>query len=318
MNKEILNLADLIKKYPEYSSFEKITTRFVLDEEKYLEYKNHPFFKHLNLTFDEVKRNISFFNQIIEQEYNCSKLGSKCNDLTNYHLTVSRLADRLYFAYVPCMKMEKIKNDNKYKLMYLYNYYSTSEISNIFLTDMKGQKVDKSKNIIINCFRELTVNKSQKGIYIYGKCGVGKTYLSFGISNWYAKKEYSIAFVYLPDFTNLIKSGFNSISDKEKANEIYKHALEADVLMLDDIGSEYASDWFYSNYLLNILNLRSNENKITYFNSNYSLDELKKVFINRCKNIDKSKICERIIDRIKMLVNNNIFELRGKNMRTGE
>lgn len=279
--------------------------------------KKSNLFSHLNLTDKEIYFNILNFRRILEQEEKCKELEKECVNESNYHLSVQRYKNNIYFYYFPCEKMIKIFDETKYKNNYLYNYYAETDISNSLLSlKFINGKVDPTKNIIIKKFKENASSDSKNGLYIYGKCGVGKTFLCFCFSNAYAqRKNMTISFVYMPEWVNIIKSGFNNLLEKEKSNKLIENMKDCDVLVLDDIGSEFATDWFYSDYLLNILNIRSSLKKITLFNSNYSIDKLEKLIANRCKGDDKQLLAHRIIDRIKQLVNNEFFELNGKNMR---
>lgn len=271
---------------------------------------------NLDLSDKEINENILYLSKIIEQESGCSKLKNKCFNDIPFHLKVSRYNNQLYFYYEKCLKVETYINENKYKDNFLYNHYKNDEISNANFEDMKGQKVSKEKNYIILKFRSLIENHLWNGMYIYGECGVGKTHLCFVFANWYAKKQNKkICVVYLVDFIRLIKESFNNNFKKELVDKIYNDCLNSDVLIIDDIGSELVSDWFYSNYLLNILNTRYSSKLTTFFNSNYSLDELKSSYISKLKSVDKNRICDRIIDRIIGLTKNNVFEFKGKNWR---
>lgn len=279
--------------------------------------KKSNLFSHLNLSDKEIYFNILNLRKILIQEEECKKLKNECINNSNYHLGVKRFKKNIYFYYFPCEKMLKIFDETKYKNNYLYNYYANSDIANsqLSLKFING-KVDPTKNIIIKKFKDNASSDSTNGLYIYGKCGVGKTFLCFCFANAYAqRKNKTICFVYMPELINIIKLGFNNQLDKEKSNQLIEKMKECDVLVLDDLGSEFATDWFYSDYLLNILNIRSNLKKITIFNSNYSIDKLEKTIENKCKSSDKDILSQRIIDRIKQLVNNEFFQLNGKNMR---
>lgn len=279
--------------------------------------KKSNFFSHLKLNEREIYLNILNLRKIMLQEEKCSSLENECINDSNYHLGVRRYKNNIYFYYFPCEKMNKIFNENKYKNNYLYNYYDNADISNsqLSLKFISG-KVDPTKNIIINKFKNNASSNSSYGLYIYGKCGVGKTFLCFCFSNAYAqRKNKTICFVYTPEMVNIIKLGFNNVIEKEKSSKLIQNMKDCDVLVLDDLGSEFATDWFYSDYLLNILNIRVNLKKITLFNSNYSIDKLEKVIANRCKGNDKDILAQRIIDRIRQLVNNEFLQLNGKNMR---
>ena len=64
--------------------------------------------------------------------------------------------------------------------------------------------------------QEYIPGKRQKALYIYGKFGVGKTYLLGAIANQLAEKQISSLIVYFPDFLRELKGsiGDNTLNEK--------------------------------------------------------------------------------------------------------
>ena len=308
------NNLDLLRKILDINS----KSSFIkLSKNELNNYRNNSFFSYLNLSDEEIYDNLVQLDRIIFQEENCKLLTDKCFNSAGYHITVDRVKNKLYFYVLPCPKMEKIYLENKFKENYLYNYYSSSEISNTMLKkEIIGDKVHKSKNEIINNFKYIIKNKDWHGMWIWGKSGIGKTFISFAFSNFYADQlNKKIVFIYVPDFVNLIKSGFSNVIDREKSVKIIEQANEADVTFFDDIGSEFATEWFYSNCLLPILNNRTNNKKTTYFNSNLSLQDFGKEISKKIKSQNKNEFVCRIIDRIQFLIEGKSLHMNGKNYR---
>lgn len=308
------NDLDLLKKYLDIGN-KKVFVNLSMSELD--NYKKNPLFAHLNLSKEEIYSNLVELDKIIFQEENCKILDDKCFNNAGYHITVDRVKNKLYFYVRPCPKMEKIYQANKFKENYLYNYYSSSDISNVMLKkEIIGEKVHKSKNIVINMFKDIIKSNDWHGMWIWGKSGIGKTFISFAFSNFYAEKlNKKVAFIYVPDFVNLIKSGFSNAVDKEKSMKIIDYANEADVTFFDDIGSEFATEWFYSSCLLPILNNRTNNKKTTYFNSNLSLENFGNEISKKIKAQNKKEFVNRIIDRIEFLIAKKSLHMEGNNLR---
>ncbi|MGQ0440937.1 DnaA ATPase domain-containing protein, partial [Bacillus sp. B-TM1] len=81
--------------------------------------------------------------------------------------------------------------------------------------------------------------KKVQGLYLYGKFGVGKTYLLGAIANELARKKISSMLVYFPEFLREIKSSIQDNSIGEKIDAVKR----VQVLMLDDIGAEAMSSF---------------------------------------------------------------------------
>ncbi len=79
--------------------------------------------------------------------------------------------------------------------------------------------------------------KKVQGLYLYGKFGVGKTYLLGAMANELAQKKISSHARILPEFLREIKSSIQDNSIGEKIDAVKR----VQVLMLDDIGAEAMS-----------------------------------------------------------------------------
>lgn len=141
------------------------------------------------------------------------------------------------------------------------------------------------------------VLKNNRNVFMVGPPGVGKTHLMMGmlknINELGDSKK--CLFVSMPKLLSEMKESFNKKYTDQKTSADYLNLLvEADVLGLDDIGSELSmnSNKQASNFtvdtLYNILNAR--ENKTTIFTSNLSLDELSLILDARTVSRIKSNL----------------------------
>jgi DNA replication protein DnaC len=64
-----------------------------------------------------------------------------------------------------------------------------------------------------------------------------------------------------------------------------------------------------------VLNYRMQNNKLTFINSNISMEQLSRKYASILKRTGNSFNAERLMERIKALTNNTEFELKGKDMR---
>ncbi|MGL4768617.1 MAG: ATP-binding protein [Mycoplasmoidaceae bacterium] len=297
MNKEDFNkYTNIVKKEDEFLTFcQKI--------------KSSKLYEDLNLTNEEISNYAILLEEGLVIKEKCKKNSEFCETNNKFHLKFHRNRDNiLEICAISCPYIKK---------KFLYNTYLSADISKV---KFNSKYFKDSNNLSLHKLfdefkRNVTSDVKNHGFYIFGDFGVGKTYFTFAIGNYYLNKGKSTVFITLSDLISKIKNSFdNDDSKKQIVNNLINILITCDVLLIDDIGAEPVSEWFFSENLMNILNLRLTSSKITYFNSNYSLDDLEKLFSKRYNSKDPA-IAKRLMNRIRGLVNNKNFLLEGKNRR---
>ena len=105
------------------------------------------------------------------------------------------------------------------------------------------------------------------GLLFVGPCGVGKTHLAVGILHaLIAERGVGGRFV---DCKELLKSIQNSYSASSEQTErqVLRPALEAEILVLDELGAARRTDWV-SDMIEHLLNMRYNDRKTTIITTN--------------------------------------------------
>ncbi|MBV1708489.1 MAG: ATP-binding protein [Erysipelothrix sp.] len=152
----------------------------------------------------------------------------------------------------------------------------------------------------------------EKGYYVYGLPGVGKTYLVACVANMMAKNGKTVAFVHVPTLMQRLKSYLDNRDEFE--NVIYK-MKSADIAVFDDIGAESVTSWVRDELLLPILNDRAERKRTTWFTSNEDLKSLKNHYMYNQKGEKEEMKAIRILERIEALA--VPLQLRGNNRRKG-
>lgn len=111
-------------------------------------------------------------------------------------------------------------------------------------------------------------NKPNAGLYLHGECGTGKTFLAAIIAQDFMLDFKTVVFGDVPYLMEAIKRSF----DGDTPNPL-DHYCDSDLLVLDDIGAGYLTDWNVGQ-LYQIINARYSLNKPIIATSNYDLDEL--------------------------------------------
>lgn len=117
-----------------------------------------------------------------------------------------------------------------------------------------------------------------ESIFMTGGTGLGKTHLSLSVAKKVIEKNYSVVYGSVPDLLRRIENAhFNKTEDDA---EVMNTLKECDLLLLDDLGAEFESQ-FYVSCLYELINTRLNYGRPTIVNTNLTGTELKKRYADR-------------------------------------
>ena len=192
----------------------------------------------------------------------------------------------------------------------------THLLENIITQDMypisfNNKKIflDFNRKEVIELFK--TVVQKQKGIYLFGNMGVGKTFLFNKWLHLLSKQNHKVAWINTSRLQAFI---YNCMKKEIDYDDWIQKLSNVDYLFIDDIGAEQVNAFFRDTILFSILNTRMENSKITFFNSNYSLDELRNYQSKVAKDkLAHNKQAERLLERIKSVT--IAIKLLGKNRR---
>lgn len=281
---ELLN--DFYEAY-EDNNFKKLCSLIPLEKEHLA--------KYTSLLQDSVKE----FNNC----KGCKGLDKCKNQVNGYIYFPTANGDSLSFDYHPCKYMKKKLKDTEYqKNIDLFNISSAlkdARIKDIYVDDKSRIEVVKYIN---NYYDKFFTDKREKGLYLCGNFGCGKTYIIAALFNELAKKDVRSAIVYFPEFLRTLKSSFTPNNDEVNFESKFDYIRKIPLLLIDDIGAENVTAWSRDEILGTILQYRMEENLPTFFTSNLSLKELEIHLSTSNNKVDMLK-ARRIIERIKYLSN---------------
>ncbi len=144
-------------------------------------------------------------------------------------------------------------------------------------------------------------NNAKNNIIIAGKTGVGKTYLSSCLANEFMKKDKNVCFVSAFDLNESFLK-YHTSFDKDKSSWL-EPFIGADILFIDDLGTEPVLKNVTKNYLYLIISERERFNRPIVITTNLMLDEL------------NNRYDERICSRLCNKRNSNLIFIDGEDLR---
>lgn len=117
---------------------------------------------------------------------------------------------------------------------------------------------------------------ASRDMLLTGKSGLGKTFLMRCMANRLIERGYNVLLVSAGRFFQAARNHYFG-NDEDELNEM----LEADVLMIDDLGTEPMMQNITVEQLFRAINERQNANRPTVISSNLDLGELKMRYTER-------------------------------------
>ena len=151
-------------------------------------------------------------------------------------------------------------------------------------------------------------NPKSESILFLGGTGLGKTHLSLAIAGEVINKGYGVIYGTAQNLFNEMSR--EHFSYGEKSDALIDECLDCDLLIIDDLGTEFCTQFTLS-AVYNIVNTRLLREKPTLISTNYSLAELEKIYSPR--------ILSRIIGNytMKKFYGNDIRQIKAVNKLNG-
>ena len=98
-------------------------------------------------------------------------------------------------------------------------------------------------------------DRSSESLMLFGNAGLGKTYAALAIAGIVLEKDFDVIYVSSPDFFSKLEALHFGADPGGEEETLLQTAAGADLLILDDLGTEFNSNFFLST-LYSLLNNR--------------------------------------------------------------
>ena len=270
-----------------------------------------------NLNFDEILsfiKNSSLGKQLVEELKLSNKEIIDHYELINNYIKINKRCEN-------CKSMSNCDHSTKghryglkrdldnqltdyFTICNLYKEYYIKKKNLLYTTFNEEDLLDESqKNFIIDNVNILGMDFVKKIINIQKGIKVSGAYLQISNSKIRLKlvkslsyallSNHNVSVVKFSDLLKVIKSEF-----KITGNNTYQTVIDSDILVIDGLGNEAITTWSRDEILLSILDNRLQSDKITILCSEFSLEDLKKLY--KINYNDEVKV-NQIIDKINQI-----------------
>jgi len=145
------------------------------------------------------------------------------------------------------------------------------------------------------------------GLILMGLPGVGKTHLAVAVLKGLLDKGFQGLFFDYRNLLDRIMSGWNESAGSSERGA-YQAVMDAEVLLLDDLGAHRVIEWV-EDTIFSIINHRYNEKKATIVTTNLPDPDLGDVVASKNPASGKYSVHDTLADRIGARARSRLFEM---------
>ena len=237
------------------------------------DYEVYEHIKKLGLTVGEVKDNIARLTDF-RNDYNycknCPGIENCSKTIPHLSMRVSREGKFVNISYEPCAKLiEKIKLDGRYLFADFPDEWKSSTARTMDLTEKRRP--------IVKEFSKILNGDSSRWLYVTGNHKIGKSFLLVTLCNEYiAANQGTVAIINAP--TRIKELADLSHTSKDEFAQMMLALGKVPLLLIDDFGEEYKSEYIRDTIIIPLLSEREHQNLLTFFTSEFSMEEIKKMY----------------------------------------
>lgn len=191
--------------------------------------------------------------------------GQKCS-------CFKKAATALLYEQSQLKQLLQLENFNTFSLEYYSDNFRDPKSGKTSLSAIK-ESLQICKDFVASFHTQF------KNLFLYGDVGTGKTFLSNCIAKELIESGFSVIYFSAPAFFNtLAKSVFDK--DDTDSSEMQENIYSCDLLIIDDLGTEYINSFVVSQFF-SCINNRITNQRSTIISTNLSLDALVDLYTER-------------------------------------
>lgn len=177
------------------------------------------------------------------------------------------------FLYTQSNLQEVLEKENFNTLS--MDYYSRSHIDSL-----TGRSSKEAMETAVRACLEFVKGfpEDSRNLLLYGDTGVGKTFLTHCVAKELLDRTFSVIYFTASQLFDIFAR--KQFDRDEEAALDYEHIYDCDLLIIDDLGTEF-SNGFTTSQLFVCLNERLLRGKSTIISTNLSLDDLNTMYSER-------------------------------------
>jgi len=171
------------------------------------------------------------------------------------------------------------------------------------------KELSRAMVVIKGYANNFPVLKDKLGLLLVGPQGVGKTHLAIAVLRLLIGRGHQGIFFDYQNLLERIRSGFDERMGSAH-REVYQNALDAEILLLDDLGAHRVSDWV-EDTITSLITYRCNYRKPFLATTNFPDPDMGGTIVDRADvgSAAKYQVREVLEQRIGARARSRLFEM---------
>lgn len=145
----------------------------------------------------------------------------------------------------------------------------------------QGEDLTRFQNTVKECRNFIkTFDSDYHNLFFYGTVGTGKSFLSGCIAKELIESGHSVIYFSAAGLFETLSRNMFDYKNKDEALSLHKDLYDCDLLIIDDLGTEYTSNVTVSVFF-SLLNQRHLGKRSTIISTNLSLEDLRNRYSDR-------------------------------------
>lgn len=219
---------------------------------------------------DKILEKFGLEKSYLEIKYSCKPCGDTGIISGKMCTCIKKLIKKDVYSELNCLLPIELSTFERFSI----NYYSQEKLENF-----KKSPCEQMKLILDFC-KKYTKNFSNQSqnLLMHGATGLGKTHLSLAIAIELVNKDFEV--IYDSTQNIISKIAKEKFKFNEKSNQNEQKLIECDMLIIDDLGTEF-SNTLTNSILYNIVNSRIMHKKPFIVSTNLTPKELENRYKDR-------------------------------------
>lgn len=200
-------------------------------------------------------------------------------DYLEPHYTCKTCRDTGYINGRKCSCFRRLEVELLYDASQISDLLKTNNFSHLSYDYYQGDDLERFQLAVATCKNFINnFDSDYHNLLFYGTVGTGKSFLSDCVAKELIDRG---KFVIYFSATRLFESISSKMYTKELADQLLDGLYHSDLLIIDDLGTEYATE-FTRSHLFNIINERMCNRKAVIISTNFTtLDDIRSRYSDR-------------------------------------